>query len=320
MKVHRLLSIVMHLLTRKRVGAQELADLFEVSLRTIYRDLETINASGIPIVSYSGPGGGYEIMEQYHIDRQIVTLEDLNSVMTALKGLKSSLDDPELDKLIVKVGALITKSEQHRLDESGDTLLFDTNIWRGGHIDKTMVAELRTAARNRRVVSFTYINAEGRAEERLVEPIGLAWKGYAWYLYAFCRLRNDYRSFRLTRIKELKILGETFPNRGVTLAELDKRWGSAQEQHPTPLRLKFHPRMRVKVEEYFPREEIMELDDGYLLVETVHNEDYWLYSTLLSYGTDVEVLSPARVADELKQRAKAIFNLYERKERNSAPD
>lgn len=315
MKVHRLLSIVMHLLTRRRIGAQELADRFEVSLRTIYRDLETIGGCGIPIVSYSGPSGGYEIMEQYRIDRQIVTLYDLNAIMTALKGLKSSLVDPELDRLLVKVGALIAKSEQQQLEETGETILFDTNTWRSGHIDKTMVAELRSAASNRLVVSFSYINSEGAAEERTAEPIGLAWKGYAWYLYAFCRLRNDYRTFRLTRIKELRVRMEKFASRGVGLEEQDRRWGDQAAPHPTPIKLRFHPRMRVKVEEYFPPEEIAMDDDGYLIVDTVHNEDIWLYSTLLSYGTDAEVLSPSRVADNLKERARRIFNLYETADR-----
>lgn len=310
MKVHRLLSIVMHLLSRKRMGAQELADLFEVSLRTIYRDLETINGSGIPIVSYSGPSGGYEIMEQYRIDRQIVTLEDLNAIMTALKGLKASLDEPEIGSLLVKVGALIAKSEQHQLEETGETILFDTNIWRSRHIDKAMVTELRSAAKNRFIVSFSYFTSEGTSEERKVEPIGLAWKGYAWYLYAFCQLRNDYRTFRLTRVRELRVLLETFKNRGVGLEELNGRWGNQNAIHPTSMKLRFHPRMRVKVEEYFPQEEISMAGDGYLMVNTLHNEDNWLYSTLLSYGTDVVVLSPLHVAENLKERAMQVFNLY----------
>ena len=91
LKVHRLLSIVMLLLTNKRIDARELAERFEVSLRTIYRDLETLGAAGIPIVSFSGPNGGYEIMEQYHIDRQIVTPEDLRSIMTASARHPNSL-------------------------------------------------------------------------------------------------------------------------------------------------------------------------------------------------------------------------------------
>jgi predicted DNA-binding transcriptional regulator YafY len=87
---------------------------------------------------------------------------------------------------MVKVGALLTKSEQSQLEEAGETLIFDTNIWRGGHVDRSMISRLRQAARNRLVVLFVYTNSEGMGELRTVEPIGMAWKGYAWYLYAYC--------------------------------------------------------------------------------------------------------------------------------------
>lgn len=293
------------------MSGQELADLFEVSLRTIYRDLETINSAGIPIVSYSGANGGYEIMEQYHIDRQIVTLGDLHSIMNALKGIHSSLDDPDLAELIVKVGALVTKSEQGRLEEAGETLLFDTNIWRGGHVDKVMITRLRQAARNRFVVRFVYTNSEGIGEPRTVEPVGLVWKGYAWYLYAYCRLRSDYRTFRLSRTKELFITDERFTRRDVSLEELNARWGKIDTANLISVVLRFHPRARVKVEEYFPPEEITVAEDGYFIVRTEHAEDVWLYGTLLSYGTDVMVLEPKHLADRIKERALQINSLYE---------
>ncbi len=183
MKVERLLGITMTLLSQRRVNAQTLADKFEVSLRTVYRDLETINAAGIPIVSYTGLDGGYEIMEQFRIDRQIVTFEDLQSILVALRGVRASLDDGEMDGLLTKIKALVAKSEQRMLEESGETLLFDTNLWHGGGLkDKSILASLRQAARNRSVASFLYTNTDGVGERREVEPIGLAWKGYAWYL------------------------------------------------------------------------------------------------------------------------------------------
>ena len=311
MKINRLLSIVMYLLSRKRMSGQELAELFEVSLRTIYRDLETINSAGIPIVSYSGANGGYEIMEQYRIDRQIVTLEDLHSIMNALKGIQSSLDDPALDDLMAKVGALVTKSEQSRLEEAGEKLIFDTKIWRGIHVDRPMLTSLRQAAKNRLVVLFKYTNSEGTGELRTVEPIGLAWKGYTWYLYAYCRLRKDYRTFRLTRIKELVVSAERFANRDISMEDLDARWGRQDTENQIRMVLRFHSRARAKVEEYFPPEEITITEDGNLVVRTEHAEDKWLYGTLLSYGTDVTVLEPKHLADNIKERARQIYSLYE---------
>jgi predicted DNA-binding transcriptional regulator YafY len=314
-KVHRLLAITMQLLNRKRMSGQELAEQFEVSLRTIYRDLETINSAGIPIVSYSGANGGYEIMDQYHIDRQIVTLDDLDSIMTALKGVQASLDDRNIDHLMAKVGALIDKSEHTRLEEAGETLLFNTVSWRGRGtpLDKGLLAELRQAAKKRNVINFGYPNAEGTIEERIAEPVGLAWKGFAWYLYAYCRLRDDYRTFRLSRIKELRVERETFTRRNTSLEELDAKWGNPSQRTDSVMGmvLRFHPRMRVRVEEYFQPEEITVAEDGYFIVRSKHSVDGWLMGTLLSYGADVKVLEPKHLADSIRERALEVARQYE---------
>ena len=162
MKIQRLLAITMLLLSQRRINGQVLADKFEVSIRTIYRDLETINSAGIPIISYTGADGGYEIMEQFRIDRQIVTLDELQSILTALKGVQSSLNDQDMDTLLTKVKALVAKSDQNRMEESGETLIFDTNLWHGGGLrDKSMLTSLRQAAKNRTVITFLYTNSEG---------------------------------------------------------------------------------------------------------------------------------------------------------------
>jgi predicted DNA-binding transcriptional regulator YafY len=125
-------------------------------------------------------------------------------------------------------------------------------------------------------------------------------------------LRQDYRTFRLTRIKECRTLEERFAPRGVTLQELDARWDAADAASPQiRMVLRFHPRLRVRVEEYFPPEEIAVDDEGYYRVDTVHAEDEWLYGTLLSFGPDVTVLEPARLAADLKRRALQIAGLYE---------
>ncbi|WP_248928573.1 helix-turn-helix transcriptional regulator [Paenibacillus hamazuiensis] len=225
MKLQRLLGITMLLLSRKRVGAQELAERFEVSLRTIYRYIEAINAAGIPIASYAGVDGGYEIMDEFRIERQIVTLDDLSSIVTALKGMQSPLQDGQMDHLLAKISALIAKNEQQRMEEAGEQLIIGLSPWTRVEADKDKLAELRLAARNRNVVWLTYSTPEGDTAERAVEPIGLAWKGNAWYLYAYCRLRKDCRRFKLSRIRKLHVDMEVFPRRKERLEDLDARWG-----------------------------------------------------------------------------------------------
>ncbi|SFJ76159.1 Predicted DNA-binding transcriptional regulator YafY, contains an HTH and WYL domains [Paenibacillus sp. UNC496MF] len=312
MKIERLFGITMMLLSRRRVNAQTLAEKFEVSHRTIYRDLDTINAAGIPIVAFTGNDGGYEIMEQFRIDRQIVTLEDLQSILSALKGVRASLDDEEMDDLLTRIKALISRSEQKQLEETGETLIFDTNLWHGGGIkDRTILVQLRQASRNRTVVSFTYTNTEGTHEHREVEPIGLAWKGYAWYLYAYCKLRGDYRTFRLSRLTELRVHLEYFASRGVRMEELDTRWGNQETGSVVELQLLFRPRLRVRVEEAFGPANVEVRDDGSLLVRASCPDNHWMYGMILSYGPDVKVLEPAFVADKIKRMGTQITSLYE---------
>ncbi|QYR21374.1 YafY family transcriptional regulator [Paenibacillus sp. sptzw28] len=311
MKIQRLLGITMVLLSQRRVNAQTLADKFEVSLRTIYRDLETINTSGIPLVSYTGNDGGYEIMEQFRIDRQIVTFDDLQSILVALKGVQASLNDQEMDGLLAKIKALVARSEQTQMEEAGETLIFDTNLWYGGGLkDKSILASLRQASKNRTVVSFLYTNTDGIGEQREVEPIGLAWKGYAWYLYAYCRLRNDYRTFRLSRVSGLRVHMEHFTNRGVRMSELDARWGNQETGPSVPLLLHFRSHLRVRVEEAFGLDNVEIQEDGSLHVRVSYPNNHWMYGMILSYGPDVRVLEPAFVADRIRNQGEQIANNY----------
>lgn len=301
----------MLLLGRRRVTGQELAEKFEVSLRTIYRDLETINGAGIPIASYSGADGGYEIMEQYRIDKQIVSAEELGEIATALKGMQASFDDGGMDRLLDKVGALLSKSERERHAEAGETVLLNAGgIWARRPSNKLAITTLRQASKSGEVVRFAYTKPELAAEERTVEPIGLAWKGYAWYLYAFCRSKQDYRVFRLSRMRDIRLTGESFARKDVTLEELDARWGGANEA-TVQLVLRFEPKASVRVEEYFDESEIARLDDGSLLVRAAQTENSWLYGMLFSYGTSVRILEPARIADIVKEQARLIYAMYE---------
>lgn len=310
MKLQRLLGITMLLLSRKRVGAQELARRFEVSLRTIYRDIEVINAAGVPIASFAGIDGGYEIMDEFRIERQIVTYDDLSFIVTALKGMQSTLQDQQMEHLLDKISALFAKSDRHRLEEEGEQLIIGVNPWMRVDADKDKLAALRLAARNRNVVWLTYSSSEGDTEVRSVEPIGLAWKGSAWYLYAYCRLRRDCRTFKLSRIRQLRVDMEVFPRRKERLEDLDSRWGQRGMRSYITMALRFHPRVRVRVEEYFGLEQITVEEDGSLLVRSEHPEDAWLYGMLLSYGPDVHVLEPETLAEEISGQAKRVVELY----------
>ncbi|WP_127578935.1 helix-turn-helix transcriptional regulator [Paenibacillus koleovorans] len=318
MKLDRLLAITMLLLNRGRVSAKQLADRFEVSLRTVYRDMETINQAGIPIVSYAGTSGGYEIMEQYRLERQYLTVDELRSIVVALKGFGQSLGEDDVDHLLDKVGALMQKSEptSHGAGTGvmEEQVVIDLSPWRRNAEAKEKLVHLRQAIRDNRIVHFDYVNGQGEHAGRSCEPMSVVLKGYVWYLYGYCLLRGDFRVFRLSRITKLGLSATRFVRRAIPEGEVLFRW----ERHPgepdrcIPLVLAFKPRASAKVHDHYAESQIELQPDGSLLVHAKAPDEPWLYSILLAFGADVQVIEPAAVAHKLRQLALDIAELYAR--------
>jgi predicted DNA-binding transcriptional regulator YafY len=310
MKLDRLLAITMLLLNRRRVGAKELSDRFEVSLRTIYRDLESINQSGIPIVSYTGSDGGYEIMDQYRLDRQLLSLEELQSIILALKSMHPSLDEPDIGSLLDKVGTLMSKTEQGAAAAINQQIVIDLNPWHGGDTEKETLSILKKAARDLQLVRFAYTNSEGTDSERDCEPLGIVMKRYIWYLHGYCRLRKELRIFRLSRIKDLQMLTETFERRLIPPEDMNYRWERSNRPESVRLVLLFQPKAKAKVQDYYSPENIVTQPDGTLLVTAMQPDEPWLYGLLLSYGADVRILEPQSVVEAVLKKAQEVVQLY----------
>ncbi|WP_028612552.1 helix-turn-helix transcriptional regulator [Paenibacillus harenae] len=311
MNLERLMAITILLLNRKRVQAQDLADRLEVSLRTIYRDLDRLNMAGIPIVSYTGGEGGFEIMESFRLDRQMLSMDDLTALTTALRGLQSSkaYNGGKLDVLLEKVGALVSKAEGKGLIKT-ESVMIDLHPWRKSHAEKLKYDALSKAVDESKVIFFTYTNMQGNETERRVEPMGLVLKGYTWYLYGFCLQRNDFRNFRLSRIRGLTVLHDKFERREVSLSELNERWGPKRNDNMIDLVLKFNGAARVQVEDHFDESEIERQSDGSFIVRVHYPENDWLIGFLLSFRTGVCVLEPTRIASAVKKAAIEISEMY----------
>lgn len=310
MKVERLLAIVIMLLNKRRVSARELSDHFEVSLRTVYRDLETINAAGIPIVAYPGASGGYEIMENFTMDRQYLSLDELVAVIAALKGVHSSTDDKHIGQLLEKIKALLTTAPVS-LQGSAHPVIYDFNPWGSTPAIAEKVNKLRNAIEKRLRVRITYTKMQGAASERTIEPATLIIKGYVWYVYGFCLQRQEDRLFRLSRIAELSVLTEEFTPR--TYQQVDKlawmeEWDTAER---ISLVLQFSPSVHVRVRDMFDPEVIETMQDGSLLVRTMMTDDEWLNGMLLSFGDALCVHEPAHVRQRIVDTVKRMATRYE---------
>lgn len=309
MRLYRLLAITILLLNREQMNASELAEYFEVSVRTIYRDLETINQAGIPITSYQGSHGGFGILENYKIDKYLLTPEEILSVITALKGVSKTFNDQRIFSVMEKMKGLMPKAEKQRFP-AHDQMIFDFTPW-GNHNqrkEREKIDLIRCALEEMQVISFEYINRQGRLLERRVEPLSLIFKGYSWYCYSYCRLKEDYRLFKLSRMKNLHLEEERFPPRDITQLV----WESPDDQaEMIDLVLRFHPQARGRVEDCFDFEQIEKTDDGFLLVRVSFPEDEWVYGFILSYGSDVEVIEPTYLRKIIQKKAEKISEIYQ---------
>ncbi len=210
MKIDRLVSIIMVLLDKERIGAQELADMFEVSTRTIYRDIDTINMAGIPIRSTSGVGGGFEIMRKYKIDKNVFSTADLSAILMGLSSLSDIIRGSELINALAKVRSFIPADKANDIELKTNQICIDLHPWIGNQNIQTYLEIIKTALQDCKLVSFEYIAHHGKKTVRTVEPYQLVLKSGHWYFQGYCHIRNDFRLFRLSRISNLQMKEENF--------------------------------------------------------------------------------------------------------------
>ncbi|MCJ8012904.1 YafY family transcriptional regulator [Paenibacillus sp. KQZ6P-2] len=315
MKIDRLLAMTVLLLNRGRISAKELAERFEVSTKTIYRDMDTLSRAGIPVMAHQGSSGGFEMMSHYTISRQFLTMDEITSIFTAVKGVRAALDDRTLDQLLDKVGALLQRSDNAMGMGMSQRLLFDLNPWGQGKGTRDKVSMLRRAVFESRKVNLQYINMNGSDSWRTLEPGRLILKGNVWYLQAFCTRRDEFRIFRVSRILEMKVLPDIFEPRELPLLdayEWKPEWST--EAHHT-VTMRFSPQVRHRVSDSFSPEQISVQEDGSLLVKGEYPLDEWFYGMVLSYGDQIVIEAPELAAMEVVRRVQNILQQYMKPDR-----
>lgn len=309
MRIDRMLAITIMLLHKRKVTARELADKFEVSVRTIYRDVEAINMAGIPIVSYQGGNGGIGIMDNYKIDRRLLTLEDITSILTALKGINATFETGKVDTAIDKISSLVPLDKTQQVEQNLEQIVIDFIPWGFNSRHKETLKQVQSALSTNNLIRFVYENTRYEVLERTVEPMTLVFKGYTWYLFGYCCAREDYRLFRISRIKELRIQDEKFTRKDMSYSEFTIK--DEDRSKWIPLTLKFSPVIKSRVEEYFG-DYIKEVnDEGEITVQVSFPNDDWIYSTILGFGEYVEVIEPHHIKKAVLDKAKKICANYE---------
>lgn len=298
MQMKRLFQIVYYLLENGKSSAPELANKFEVSTRTIYRDLDSISAAGIPIYATQGKGGGISLMENYVLDKSIFSEKEQEQILIALQGIAST-EGENTDELLSKLSALFQIKWT-------DWIEVDFSDWNKNKADQ-IFSEIKKAIFDRRIVTFSYFGSNGQYLSRSVKPLKLIFKGNDWYLYGFCLLRNDYRFLKLTRIKDLVISAETFIR---DVSDLPKNKMEMPYYNTVSVTLKFSPQVAFRVYDEFA-ENITTDGENNLYVTADLPEHQVLYHYLLTFGDNVEVISPSHIRAGIKEKVCSILKKYE---------
>ena len=269
LKESRLFKIVYYILENGRITAPELAEKFEVSVRTIYRDIDVISSAGIPIYVTTGRNGGIQILENYVLDKALFSEKEKQDILAALQSVSVVSNTYEKD-MLTKLSALFNINSDNWFE-------VDFSRWGSKTQDNTTFELLKNAVISHKALCIMYVNSYGKKSQRKIYPLKMMYRAKEWYVKSYCVDKDDFRIFKFNRILEIQMLSEEF----------------------VP--------MEYRVYDEFEGNEIEEMKNGDLMVSSEMPEDNWLIDYLLSFGTQVTVIEPTYLKKILSDEAKKIY-------------
>lgn len=302
MQIDRLIQIVFLLLSCDGLTAKQLAEELGVSTRTIYRDINILSAAGIPITSQKGYGGGLSLLQGYSLDKSYFTQAEQSNMIQALQILKSS-NYPDVGKTLNKVAGLFSHNIQ------SEWLEIDFSYWGSPEKERDNISALERAIINKYVITFTYYNTELTVTDQTVEPLKLVFKSHAWYLVAWSLHKNDIRTYKMSRIRDLQVTNQLFER---VLPHDFSMTPVYREEYNIPMfKLHFSEKIAYKVYDEFQEKDIKKLEDGTLEVSFRYQLSEWTFLYLLSFGEYVEIIEPVEARKIIKEKAKKILSMYQ---------
>ena len=296
-KLARLFEIVQILLTEKKVTAEKLAHHFEVSKRTIYRDIETLTLAQIPIYSEKGRYGGIGLIKNFTIDKSFLSQNEQNEILFALQSL-NAVQDSKNNITLTKLNSIFNR----KVDD-----WIKVDFSRYGENDSILFEKIKNSILEKKVIKFIYFNTKGKKSKRTVEPLKLWFKEKAWYLFAYCRKKKDIRQFKIARIKNLELTCEHFERE---LKKEDLKNQNNVNGKGTKIVIEVDKSQAYRVYDEFFEENIAkkENENFEITIEIFENE--WLYGYLLSFGEHLKVLKPARIREILAKKVEKMRENY----------
>lgn len=300
MQIDQLFELVYVLIEKKQVTAKEMAKRFGVSTRTIYRWVEALSVSGIPVYALTGRGGGIAISEKYTLDKTVLSEEERLAVVSSVKALDSLSGGTTGEKL------------SRLAPNNTDWLEVDFSPWSPeGQGVRQLFGTLRECILKKRQVEFDYFGGNGKTEHRCVHPWKLVYRGQAWYLLGWCNTRKAERYFKLSRMVNVEQTGRV-ANVMIREAEHSENSGFKVEQEIPLIKIKakVSAGKAFYLLDSFACSETKTMSDGSLNVTFTAPDTDWLVGNLLGYGADLIILSPKKVRDKVMQMAKSVTELY----------
>ncbi len=296
----RLFQMVYLLMEKPQMTAKELAEIFEVSERTIYRDIDKLTMAGIPVYTSQGKHGGISILPDYVLDKAVLTTEEKDRIIESLNALNEVT--PAVDKdSISKLRSFLGKQYQ-------DWIEIEFSGWGNSSEDAATFERIKNAILGHFYMEIVYSGNQAGLVHRKIKPIKLCFKDQAWYLYAYCCLRKDYRFFKLKRISHIHVLDSLFEpeNVGKVLPKINHKYSDSLSKIWVTLEISREMAFRA----YEELSNIVVMDNGTLLCKIEVSDIPWFTSYVLSYGSHIKVLEPMEIKEKVRQEIERMKDLY----------
>lgn len=300
MKIDRLMGILLHLLRHGKTSAAQLAEKYEVTVRTIMRDIDTLCQAGIPIASVYGANGGYEILDTYILDKHFASDYDYQNILTALRSMASAYENKAIQETIQKIELLSGNEES--------VMTLDLGAAHENMGSNLLIQHLEKAIMDKRRVAFSYTNSQNVTHEVIAEPVGVIYKWYNWYLIGYSMEHHGYRMYKLVRMEQLSVTEQAIA--GVhSLKKVMDEWTDTQKS--IEIKAVGNAQIKAKCREYLNIEITRELGNGdfefrFFAPET---ETFW-FGVLLSFGNQVQILEPQSVIDKIMHICEELSERY----------
>ena len=309
-RIDRVTAILIQLQSRKVVKAQDIAERFNISLRTVYRDVKTLEEAGIPVIGEAGIG--YSIMDGYRLPPVMFTREEATAFLTAEKMIEKLADastDESYKSAMYKIRAVLRGTEKDFLENLDEHI----QVLRGRRQlhQKLTVNPIQTILKSiagKNILSIDYFAQHSQQKtERLVEPVGVFYLDGYWHLIAFCRLRKDYRDFRIDRIKSMRETDQLFDKAHPTLKAYLQQVSKEMDLHNVVIRVSKDAVPYLDDQKYYSgfvsQKDLGDSVEMTFLTASIHGFAHWY----LTFGSHAEIIQPAKLKEKVRESAEAIL-------------